>query len=190
MTDKIAIERKILEHTVIALEYAYGTDDVLIAESIKFLRHALAGPPSMQPLPNHDNHHNALYAAPQAWRPDIGEVVVTRNDAGEIVAVTRQDDEGRILSVIAEAQPAPAQEPALQEIADFGQEQELVAWLRFQEHENRPTTIHLCDSDHPKAFKVYATMPQPASSQAKSLCGKYETCSHTYSPHPTHQGAA
>ena len=244
MTDKIAIERKILEHTVIALEYAYGTDDVLIAESIKFLRHALAGPPSMQPLPNHDNHHNALYAAPQAWRPDIGEVVVTRNDAGEIVAVTRQDDEGRILSVIAEAQPSPARElvawkhdcaglcandvelwldacphcgkprttppaqpahidgiaaevwaiaqspapmadvlpviaaalwasqpteQALQKIADFGQDQEPVAWLRIQEHENRPTTIHLCDSDHPKAFKVYATRPQPASSQAKSL---------------------
>ena len=42
MTDKIAIERKILEHTVIALEYAYGADDVLIAESIRFLRHALA----------------------------------------------------------------------------------------------------------------------------------------------------
>ncbi len=63
MTDKIAIERKILEHTVIALEYAYGADDVLIAESIRFLRHALAQktePPSMQPLPNHDNHHNAL----------------------------------------------------------------------------------------------------------------------------------
>lgn len=55
----------------------------------------------------------ALYAAPQAWRPDIGEVVVTRNDAGEIVAVTRQDDEGRILSVIAEsaAPPAPAAVP-------------------------------------------------------------------------------
>jgi hypothetical protein len=34
-----------------------------------------------------------------------GEVVVTRNPAGQIVAVTRQDDDGRILSVIAEAQP-------------------------------------------------------------------------------------
>lgn len=32
-----------------------------------------------------------------------GEVVVTRNPAGRIVAVTRQDEEGRILSVIAEA---------------------------------------------------------------------------------------
>ncbi|MEN6682213.1 hypothetical protein ABFC53_07855 [Stenotrophomonas pavanii] len=31
-----------------------------------------------------------------------GHVVVTRNEAGQAVAVTRQDDEGRILSVIAE----------------------------------------------------------------------------------------
>lgn len=34
-----------------------------------------------------------------------GDVVVTRNEAGRIVAVTRQDEEGRILSVIAEGQP-------------------------------------------------------------------------------------
>lgn len=31
-----------------------------------------------------------------------GHVVVTRNQAGQIVAVTRQDEEGRILKVIAE----------------------------------------------------------------------------------------
>ena len=44
MTDKITITigRDILEHTVVALEYAYNSNDVLIAESIKFLRHALA----------------------------------------------------------------------------------------------------------------------------------------------------
>jgi hypothetical protein len=34
-------------------------------------------------------------------RPE-GEVVVTRDESGNIVAVTRQDDEGQILSVIAE----------------------------------------------------------------------------------------
>lgn len=32
-----------------------------------------------------------------------GEVVVTRTEDGEIVAVTRQDDEGRILEIIAES---------------------------------------------------------------------------------------
>ena len=44
------------------------------------------------------------------------------------------------------AQPAEAQ-------------QEPVAWLRFQEHADRPTTVHLCDSDHPRAFQVYAAQP-------------------------------
>ncbi|WP_286075636.1 hypothetical protein [Stenotrophomonas sp. 59] len=37
-----------------------------------------------------------------ALTPPEGHVVVTRNEAGQAVAVTRQDDEGRILSVIAE----------------------------------------------------------------------------------------
>ena len=36
-----------------------------------------------------------------------GEVVVTKNAAGLIVAVTRQDEEGRILSVISESAPSP-----------------------------------------------------------------------------------
>lgn len=31
-----------------------------------------------------------------------GEVVVTKNESGQIVAVTRQDEEGRILEVIAQ----------------------------------------------------------------------------------------
>lgn len=39
---------------------------------------------------------------PAALTPHEGHVVVTRNEAGQAVAVTRQDDEGRILSVIAE----------------------------------------------------------------------------------------
>ncbi len=37
-----------------------------------------------------------------------GEVVVTKNESGAIVSVTRQDKEGRVLSVIAESQPSPA----------------------------------------------------------------------------------
>lgn len=33
---------------------------------------------------------------------------------------------------------------------------EHVAWLRYNDHNGaRPTTIHLCDSDAPGAFKVY-----------------------------------
>lgn len=37
-----------------------------------------------------------------ALTPPEGHVVVTRNEAGQAVAVTRQDDEGRVLSVLAE----------------------------------------------------------------------------------------
>lgn len=47
----------------------------------------------------------ALLAAaprPPAAR-ELGEVVITKNEAGAIVAVTRQDEEGRILSVLAES---------------------------------------------------------------------------------------
>ncbi len=36
-----------------------------------------------------------------------GEVVVTKNEAGQIVCVTRQDDEGRILKVISESSVEP-----------------------------------------------------------------------------------
>ncbi|MER2945699.1 hypothetical protein [Serratia bockelmannii] len=48
-----------------------------------------------------------LYTATPA---PVGEVVVTRNERGDIVAVTRQDGEGRVIEVIAEsnAPPAPA----------------------------------------------------------------------------------
>lgn len=44
----------------------------------------------------------------KAYDERRGAVVVTKNQAGQIVAVTRQDEEGRILSVIAEAQVASA----------------------------------------------------------------------------------
>lgn len=46
-----------------------------------------------------------MMAVIAALPPPEGHVVVTRNEAGQSVAVTRQDDEGRILSVIAEFAP-------------------------------------------------------------------------------------
>lgn len=60
--------------------------------------------------------HAALEAAQIAQRradraaltPPEGHVVVTRNEAGQAVAVTRQDNGGRILSVIAEFQYHPS----------------------------------------------------------------------------------
>lgn len=47
----------------------------------------------------------ALQHFHSALTPPEGHVVVTRNEAGQAVAVTRQDGEGRILSVIAEFGP-------------------------------------------------------------------------------------
>ena len=55
-----------------------------------------------------------LYRLRPAAQPQ-GEVVVTRNESGVIVLVSRQDDEGNILSIIAESAPAtqPSAEPSL-----------------------------------------------------------------------------
>lgn len=44
---------------------------------------------------------NIVWSEAQKNRPE-GEVVVTKNPRGEIVLVSRQDEEGQILSVIAE----------------------------------------------------------------------------------------
>jgi hypothetical protein len=53
------------------------------------------------------------YAAPTPPAQPGGDVVVTKNEAGQIVAVTRQDDEGRILSVIAESSQSETPTDAL-----------------------------------------------------------------------------
>ena len=92
--DKITIERETLRSTL----------DVLT---------------EMPPSPGKALVVSALRAALAAQPAEpVGDVVVTRNDAGEIVAVTRQDDEGRILSVIAEAQPAPSHRAPSHRLSD------------------------------------------------------------------------
>jgi len=58
-----------------------------------------------------------IAAAPQPASQPIGEIVATKNEAGRIVAVTRQDDDGKILEVIAtsmqfERKPAQDDSPA------------------------------------------------------------------------------
>jgi hypothetical protein len=51
-----------------------------------------------------DNQMRAYARAALAARGEPeGDIVVTKTPDGQIVAVTRQDDEGRILSVIAES---------------------------------------------------------------------------------------
>ena len=73
----------------------------------------------------------AASPTPPSERP-IGEVVVTKTRDGQIVAVTRQDDEGRILSVIATSAP---------------------------EEQSQPRYSHLHDADalHGKQLSVYGT---------------------------------
>ena len=57
-----------------------------------------------------------------------GDVVVSCNEDGQIVAVTRQDDEGRILSVIAEAQPAPSHRAPSHRLSDARMDGIYNAW--------------------------------------------------------------
>ena len=53
--------------------------------------------------------YSPVFTAPQPAEP-VGEVVVTKDEHGRIVAVTRQDREGRILKVIAISEgPQPAE---------------------------------------------------------------------------------
>ncbi|EZP04593.1 hypothetical protein [Pseudomonas aeruginosa] len=65
-----------------------------------------------------------------------GEVVVTKNESGTIVSVTRQDKEGRVLSVIAESQPSPAQaEQAEAERPEMSPERAAYFMRRFKSEE-------------------------------------------------------
>ena len=58
-----------------------------------------------------------LLRAPQ--QQTRGEVVVTKNDRGQIVGVTRQDEDGQILSVIATSAPQQQAEPISQDVIAF-----------------------------------------------------------------------
>ena len=57
---------------------------------------------------------NRRAALAQKAEPTEGAIVVSKNEAGQIVCVSRQDEDGRFLSIIAEsadAPPAPAAVP-------------------------------------------------------------------------------
>lgn len=51
-----------------------------------------------------DDLRASIIDAPPPQSDQQGELVITTDEAGAIVAVTRQDDEGRILSVLAESE--------------------------------------------------------------------------------------
>ena len=61
---------------------------------------------------------NRRAALAQKAEPTEGAIVVSKNEAGQIVCVSRQDEDGRFLSIIAEsadAPPAPAAVPLTKE---------------------------------------------------------------------------
>lgn len=66
---------------------------------------------SGQYITNDASRQAAIDEAIEAERKRQGEVVVTKTPEGEIIAVTRQDDEGKILSVIVEADRKRRGEP-------------------------------------------------------------------------------
>lgn len=55
--------------------------------------------------------YRAMIAAAPAPAAPEGEIVITKNEDGVIVSVTRQDDEGRIISVLAESAAPAVREP-------------------------------------------------------------------------------
>ena len=73
-----------------------------------------------------------------------GEVVVTRDEDGEIVMVSRQDDEGRILKVIAMTTHAGGKAPAAED-ESFRRDAERYRWLRMNANEawEAETILHL-----------------------------------------------
>lgn len=109
MTDKITItiKRDILEHTVVALEYAYNAEDEMVMESIRFLRHALAAQPAE---PVAWINRRVIYDPATDSVTEYGEPELSFERAS--YGYDYANAKPLILAQQpAEAQPAPAQEP-------------------------------------------------------------------------------
>ena len=109
MTDKITITigRDILEHTVVALEYAYNAEDEMVMESIRFLRHALAAQPAE---PVAWINRRVIYDPATDSVTEYGEPELSFERAS--YGYDYANAKPLILAQQpAEAQPAPAQEP-------------------------------------------------------------------------------
>lgn len=89
MTDTVTLPRSVVEQALEALKYEKDANNPL------------------------DWHHDkTMHALRAALEQPQGGVVVTTNQQGHCIAVTRQDEEGRILSVVWESkQPQVEQEP-------------------------------------------------------------------------------
>jgi len=81
-----------------------------------------------------------------------GEVVITKNESGQIVAVTRQDEDGKILEVLAESEQSKGGEPVV-----------MVGFSGLLKLNGDPVTL-------PLGTKLYASPPLQAVPASSSPC--------------------
>jgi hypothetical protein len=97
----------------------------------------------------------------------VGEIVVTKDSSGEIVAVTRQDEEGRVLKVIATTSRGAQRRMYIPEIGDHVKLAEPWAFRLFDEYRNASMFEHLALPD-PRASKKprdFAEVELPAGTE-------------------------
>lgn len=83
-----------------------------------------------------------------------GQVQAERDSLQEVVS-SHMRENAALRARVAELEAALAKREA--------DDAEHVAWLRYDDHNGmRPTTLHLCDSDAPGAFKVFRTAKREA----------------------------
>ena len=114
----------------------------------------------------------AASPTPTAEQP-IGEVVVTKDEDGQIVAVTRQDDEGRILSVIATSDPRNSRAwPKVSGVSrDEGHSRALLVFFAAEPTDDEMRAVHdtLAASPTPPAEQQAAPKAAPGGLSADSL---------------------
>ena len=90
-------------------------------------------------------------AAPAPVVPE-GDVVVSWNEDGQIVAVTRQDREGRILSVIAESAAPVVREPLtdeqIEQAVTVAVKSGACPWMGYKKDENGEYTLPVLSGVH------------------------------------------
>ena len=137
MTDTITIPRVLLEQALDALELGFEAYDAFGVErdikAIQALRAELAKPEASHTAMQlaamvlsdcgistdhtalHERvakritrHEEQLIDSLQKLSKPVTDVAVTKNKSGQIVAVTLQDEDGRVLEMIEESTPTPA----------------------------------------------------------------------------------
>jgi len=98
-------------------------------------------------------------SAPEVHRDLLAKV---QREAYALEAMPGEDDQ-RTAAVLREVETFITGQPAPTKLVGApGGARQHVAWLRYNDHNGRrATTVHLCDSDAPGAFKVYREQPKP-----------------------------